>query len=133
MYITTVIEIIIFLALGFFLSDNVLRRIYEGFDIEYMGNIWTVWFGLSFILFCLFTLFRRFILSNNSLLLEERITSITFWIIFILSIYGVFSPFVTGEIFKSDQLKAFNDRISILLTSRMNVRSEGIIHIFKES
>jgi len=99
MYITTVFEIIIFLALGFFLSDNVLRRIYEGFDIAYMGNIWTVWFGLSFILFCLFTLFRRFILSNNSLLLEERITSITFWIIFILSIYGVFSPFVTGEIF----------------------------------
>ena len=99
MYVTTVIEIIIFLVLGFFLSDNILRRIYEGFDIAYMGNIWTVWFGLSFLLFCIFTLFRRFILSNKSLLLEEHISSITFWIIFILSIYGVFSPFVTGEIF----------------------------------
>ena len=99
MYITTIIEVIIFLVLGFFLSDTVLKRIYEGFDIAYMGNIWTVWFGLSFILFCLFTLFRRFIWTNKSAVLEERITSITFWIIFILSIYGVFSPFVTGEIF----------------------------------
>lgn len=99
MYVTTVIEIIIFLVLGFFLSDTVLRRIYEGFDIAFIGNIWTVWFGLSFLLFCIFTLFRRFILSNNSPLLEERTTSLTFWIIFILSVYGVFSPFVTGEIF----------------------------------
>ncbi len=87
MYVTTLIEIII------------LRRIYEGFNIAYMGNIWTVWFGLSFLLFCIFTLFRRFILSNKSPLLKERITSLTFWIIFVLSVYGVFSPFVTGEIF----------------------------------
>lgn len=99
LYVITIIEIMIFFVVGFFLSDNVLRRIYEGFDIAYMGNIWTVWFGLSFLLFCLFTLFRRFVLSNQSLLLKERITSVTFWIVFILSVYAVFSPFVTGEIF----------------------------------
>ena len=99
MYVITIIEIVVFLVTGFFLSDTVLRRIYEAFDIAFMGNIWTVWFGLSFLLFCIFTLFRRFILVNKSPVLVGRISSVTFWIVFILSIYGVFSPFVTGEIF----------------------------------
>ncbi|ADC52333.1 hypothetical protein BpOF4_21689 (plasmid) [Alkalihalophilus pseudofirmus OF4] len=98
MYAITFVEIIIFLVVGFLLTQKVLSNIYESAGIAYLGNVGVVWFGLSFLLFCLYTLFRTYILSKRSPLLNERITSITFWIVFIWSAYSVFSPFVKGEI-----------------------------------
>ncbi len=98
LYTITFAEIIVFLFLGFILTEKVLSSIYESVGIAYLGNVGVVWFGMSFLLFCLFTLFRTYILSKKSPLLTERVTSITFWIVFILSAYAVFSPFVRGEI-----------------------------------
>lgn len=98
MYAVTGIEIIFFLAIGFFLTEKVLSNVYEHAGIAYSGNIGVVWFGVSFILFCLYTLLRTYIFAKNSPLLNERITSLTFWVVFICSVYFVVSPFIRGEI-----------------------------------
>jgi hypothetical protein len=98
LYALTLIEIIIFLVIGFFLTEKVLSRIYDNVGIAYMGNVGIVWFALSFLLFCLYTLFRAFILSKNSPLLKDRITSLTFWVVLIVSVYAVFVPFLKGKI-----------------------------------
>ncbi|WP_456274700.1 hypothetical protein [Bacillus sp. AK031] len=97
MYLVTVIEIILFLVLGFLLTDNVLKNVYEGAGIRFSGNVWVVWFGLSFMLFGLYTIILSFV-SKESRLLKERLTSKTFWVIVIASTVGVFVPFFLGEI-----------------------------------
>jgi hypothetical protein len=98
MYLITVAEVLAFLVIGFFLSENVLSRVYENSGILYIGNIGTVWFGLSFLLFCLYTLVRTFIFSKRSAVLHDRITSYSFWLVFAWAAYSVLVPFVKGEI-----------------------------------
>jgi len=97
-YVTTFTEIILFLTIGFFVTEWMLSRVYEAAGIAYLGNVGTVWFGFSFLSFCLFTLIRYFVLSNDSPLLKERITSHTFYIVLTLSIVGLVAPFITGKI-----------------------------------
>jgi hypothetical protein len=98
MYVYTFIEILVFLIIGFFLSEKVLSKIYESVGIVYLGNVGVVWFGVSFLLFCLSTLLRNFLFSKKSPLLNERNTSLAFWLVFIWSVYSVVSPFLRGEI-----------------------------------
>ena len=83
--------------IGFILAENVLSSVYESLGMFYSGNEGTVVFGLSFMLFCSYTLFRRYVLSQKSPLLDERMTSLTFWLVLIWSVYSVVSPFVKGE------------------------------------
>ncbi len=97
MYLITIIEIILFLVVGFLLTDNVLKNVYESAEIRFMGNVWVVWFGLSFMLFGLYTIVLSFVLKESRLL-KERLISKTFWVIVIASIFGVFVPFFIGEI-----------------------------------
>ncbi|TFD99424.1 hypothetical protein [Jeotgalibacillus salarius] len=97
MYLVTVIEIILFLVVGFLLTDIVLKNVYEGAGIRFIGNVWVVWFGLSFMLFGLYTIVLSYV-SKESQLLKERLTSKTFWVIFVASTAGVFVPFFIGEI-----------------------------------
>ncbi|MGM0752450.1 MAG: hypothetical protein ACQET6_10975 [Bacillota bacterium] len=97
MYLVTIIEIILFLVVGFLLTDNVLQNVYEGAGIRFIGNVWVVWFGLSFMLFGLYSIILSFV-SKESQLLKERLTSKTFWVIVFASTVGVFVPFFIGEI-----------------------------------
>ena len=98
MYLITIIEIITFLVVGFLLTDNVLKNVYERVGIRFIGNVWVVWFGLSFMLFGLNTMVLTFFVSKENQLLKERLTSKTFWIIVIASTVGVFVPFFIGKI-----------------------------------
>lgn len=98
MYLITIVEIVIFLIIGFFLSEKVLNGIYESMDIPYIGNLGIIWFGVSFLLFSLYTVFQNFILAKKSPVLKGRISSITFWFVFLLSVYAIISAFVRGEI-----------------------------------
>lgn len=97
MYLITIIEIILFLVVGFLLTDNVLKNVYESAGIRFIGNVWVVWFSLSFMLFGLYTVVLSFV-SKESRLLKERLASKTFWVILIASTGGVFIPFFIGEI-----------------------------------
>ncbi|WLR59073.1 hypothetical protein [Guptibacillus hwajinpoensis] len=85
-YFITLIEIISFLIVGFLLTELVFSNFYESVD--------SVWISISFILFSLYTLFKVYVLSKKSLLLNDRVTSLAFWGIFIWSVYSVSSPFV---------------------------------------
>ncbi len=97
-YLVTLIEIICFLVVGFILTDFALSKLYESVGISFVGNVGSVWVGLSFILFSLYTLFKTYVLSHKSPLLIGRINSLIFWMILILSVYSVVSPFVRGAI-----------------------------------
>lgn len=98
MYFITVIEIIIFLFVGYFLSELVLSEIYESAGIPYVGRIGVIWFGISFVLFCVYTLFRSYFLKQQTPILKDRISSATFKFVFLLSLIAVFYPFVFGQI-----------------------------------
>lgn len=91
MYLITIIEIILFLVVGFLLTKNVLKNIFESAGISFTGNVWVVWFGLSFMLFALYTIVLYFFVLKENRLLKERLTSKTFWIIAIASICRGFS------------------------------------------
>lgn len=97
MYLVTIIEIILFLVVGFLITDNVLKNVYEGAEIRFIGNVWVVWFGFSFMLFGLYTIIFSFVLKERRLW-KERLTSKTFWVIVVASTVGVFVPFFIGEI-----------------------------------
>ncbi|MEI5906669.1 hypothetical protein WAK64_06310 [Bacillus spongiae] len=97
-YVVSISELIVFLLLGLFLTVNVLRNVYENAGINFMGNVWVVWFGLTFILFGIYTILLSILISKDSPLLKNRLSSKTFWVLFIASIFGVFIPFFTGEI-----------------------------------
>ncbi|WP_066051304.1 hypothetical protein [Robertmurraya korlensis] len=98
MYLLTIIEIILSLVVGFLLTDNVLKKVYESAGIRFIGNVWVVWFGLSFMLFGLYTIVLSFFVSKENQLLKERLTSKTFWVLVIAATVGVFIPFFIGEI-----------------------------------
>jgi len=96
-YIITNLEIMGFLVIGFILTENVLRYIYEGFGIRFMGNVWVNWFGLSYLLFFIYTLTCSLFVNNNNDIFRKRIKSIAFWILFIGSVYAINIPFIKGE------------------------------------
>ncbi len=97
MYTITTVQVLALLIIGLFITDNVLRGIYEGFGIKFEGNVWVNWFGVSYLLYFTYTIIRGLLINKKSNYLKTRMTSILFWLLFISSIYAVFVPFVKGE------------------------------------
>lgn len=96
-FFSTTFKILIFLIIGFSLTFTVLRAVYENFDIKFIGNLWVNWFGVSYLLYFLYTLLSSVFVNANVNLFKERKTSIIFWILLMISLYIVFIPFVKGE------------------------------------
>jgi hypothetical protein len=92
-----IIEIFLTLATGLLFTVYILKPIYESFGIKFMGNVWVNWFGISYILFVLYTLIVALFLFKDSILFKHRLTSVFFWLVFIGANYVVFIPFVKGE------------------------------------
>lgn len=90
-------EIVVYLIIGLMLTVNVVKVIYEHFGILFSGNVWVNWFGISFLLYFIYTIIRRLFFQKNNELYKERTRSIIFWLLFIVAIYVVFFPFVKGE------------------------------------
>lgn len=90
-------KVLIFLIIGFSLTVTVLRAVYESFGIKFIGNVWVNWFGVSYLLYFLYTLLSSVFVYENVNLFKERKTSIIFWILLMISLYVVFIPFVKGE------------------------------------
>ncbi|WP_225230079.1 hypothetical protein [Ureibacillus galli] len=51
-------EIITLLAVGLLFTIYILKPIYKRFGIEFIGNVWVNWFGVSYLLFVLYTISR---------------------------------------------------------------------------
>src|SRR4051812_18352499 len=88
------IEIIAILSIGLLFTVYILRPIYENFGIQFTGNVWVNWFGVTYILFVLYSLIVGLFISKESILFKQRLTSLLFWLIFIGSNYVVFIPFI---------------------------------------
>jgi hypothetical protein len=91
-----VIEIIAILSIGLVFTVYILKPIYENLGIQFVGNVWVNWFGISYILFVLYTLIVGLCISKESILFKKRLTSVFFWLTFIVSNYIVFIPFIKG-------------------------------------
>lgn len=92
-----VLETLVFLVIGFILTDKILKTIYENFGISFTGDVWVNWFGVSYLLFFLYTFIRWLFINKHHNLFKKRKSSIIFWLLFIGAIYAVFIPFVIGE------------------------------------
>ncbi len=90
-------EIIVILCFGLLLTLFILKPIYESFGILFRGNVWVNWFGLSYILFTLYTVIVGLFILKESILFKRRLTSVLFWLLFIGSNYIVIIPFIKGE------------------------------------
>lgn len=90
-------KVLIYLAIGFILTENVLGVIYEKFGISFMGNVWVNWFGLSYLLYFFYTTIRVLFTNENNQLFKKRMKSKVFWVLFIVSAYVVFIPFIKGK------------------------------------
>jgi hypothetical protein len=91
------IETITILAIGFLLTDYILSPIYENFGIQFTGNVWVNWIGVSYILFVFYSLIVGLCIYKESELFKQRFTSVLFWLLFIGSNYVIFIPFIKGE------------------------------------
>ena len=96
-FFSTSFKILIYLIIGFLLTVTVLRTVYENFGIKFIGNVWVNWFGVSYLIYFLYTLLSSVFVYENVNLFKERKTSIIFWILLMISLYVVFIPFVKGE------------------------------------
>lgn len=86
-----------FLYIGFIFTVNILSVIYENFGIHFMGNVWVNWFGVSYILFSLYTIIYKISRNKDNYLINGRLKSIVFWILLLVAIYTVTIPFIIGE------------------------------------
>ncbi len=91
------IEFTVFLSIGLFFTMHILRPIYETFGIQFIGNVWMNWFGVSYILFVLYSVIIGLTLYKGSVFFRQRLTSSFFWFVFVGSTYVVFIPFYIGE------------------------------------
>lgn len=95
--VLSLLEIIVILSIGLLFTTYILRPIYENFEIQFTGDVWVNWFGLSYILFVLYSLIVGIFIFQESNIFKQRRTSVLFWLIFIGSNYVVFIPFIKGE------------------------------------
>jgi hypothetical protein len=90
-------ELFTLLAAGFLVTVCMLKPAYENYGIEFMGNVWVNWFGVTYLLFVFYTLIAGLFIAKGSLLYNQRMSSIFFWLLFLGSNYVVFVPFLKGE------------------------------------
>ncbi|MEQ6855907.1 hypothetical protein AAHH17_15610 [Lysinibacillus capsici] len=95
--VLSLLEIIVILSIGLLFTTYILRPIYENFGIQFTGDVWVNWFGLSYILFVFYSLIVGIFIFQESNIFKQRRTSVLFWLIFIGSNYVVFIPFIKGE------------------------------------
>ena len=85
-FVTSILKLIVFLVIGFIFTDTILRVIYENFGIQFIGNIWVNWLGVSFLFYFLYTV-----------IMKTRIISILFWVLLFAAVYIIFIPFIIGR------------------------------------
>jgi hypothetical protein len=90
-------ELTTLLAAGLLVTVYILKPTYESSGIEFMGNVWVNWFGVTYLIFVFYTLIFGLFIVKGSTLYKQRISSVFFWILFIGSNYVVFVPFLKGE------------------------------------
>ncbi|MFC0562561.1 hypothetical protein [Halalkalibacter alkalisediminis] len=91
------IELFFFLAVGFYLTLNMAGNFYGRYGIEFRGNIWVNWFGISYFLFVVYTAIMGSFIFKEAKFYNRFLTSKIFWLLFVCSIYIILVPFLKGE------------------------------------
>lgn len=91
------IECMIILVIGLWVTNSILKPIYEQYGISLLGNVWVNWFGVSYLIFVWYSLLLGLSLTKENNFYKQRITSTFFWVLCMGAIYVVFVPFVKGE------------------------------------
>lgn len=71
LYLQTFLELFIFIVIGFFFTQYVLRFAYERAGIAYNGNIGVVCLGAAFLLLCTYTILRIVIVKKTNATLSS--------------------------------------------------------------
>ncbi|WP_080846117.1 hypothetical protein [Cytobacillus gottheilii] len=95
LYLVTLFEILIFILIGFTGAHYGLRLLDEYYGIESAADAGMISFALAFFLFCFVTIVRVFIFQKKTTLLKERVTSFTFWFVFLLSTLALVIHFIS--------------------------------------
>jgi hypothetical protein len=90
------IELIFFLVLGFYLTETIAGNFYAKYGIEFMGNIWVNWFGISYFFFVVYTVIMGSFIFKGVKFYNGFLKSKIFWLLFVGSIYIIFVPFFKG-------------------------------------
>ncbi|KHF41254.1 hypothetical protein [Halalkalibacter okhensis] len=91
------IELLFFLALGFYLTVSVAEAFYGSFGIEFTGNIWVNWFGISFFLFVIYTVIMGLFLFKHVGFYRKFLELKLYWVLCCVAIYIIVIPFIRGE------------------------------------
>ncbi len=91
------IELLFFLALGFYLTISIASNFYGKYGIEFMGNIWVNWFGISYFIFGVYVAIMGLFLLRDVKFYNQFLKSKVFWLLFVGSIYIILVPFFKGE------------------------------------
>lgn len=95
--LVTSVTVLVYLSIGFIVTNYFLRVIYESSGIGFLGNVWVNWFGVSFLIYFMYTMICGLLIKNENTTFKERMKSPSFWFLFVVSLYIVFIPFITGE------------------------------------
>ncbi|WP_416150852.1 hypothetical protein ACM26V_07755 [Salipaludibacillus sp. HK11] len=90
-------EILAFWAIGLVITLHIAGNIYGRFGIEFTGNVWVNWFGISYFLLVIYTVVMGTVIIKDSDYYKQFLTSKLCWIIFVGSIYIIVIPFIKGE------------------------------------
>jgi Na+/phosphate symporter len=90
-------ELATLLAAGFLVTFYIVKPAYEKSGIEFMGDVWVNWFGVTYLIYVFYTLIAGLLILKGSTLYKHRMSSVFFWVLFAVSNYIVFVPFIKGE------------------------------------
>ncbi|UJF33599.1 hypothetical protein [Paenibacillus hexagrammi] len=97
LFLIQLLEAIFILAIGYMLTDYVLKPMYVNYGITFIGNVWVNWVSVSYFVFFLYTVVRAWLgLRRNLAYFTKRITSVLFTVLFFCSVYVMIIPFVKG-------------------------------------
>lgn len=91
------IEILFFWVIGFYLTVNYIGNYYESYGIQFMGNVWVNWFGISYFLLVVYISVMGLFIFKNVRFYKGFLKSKVFWFLFIVSVYIILVPFFKGE------------------------------------
>ncbi|MUK88904.1 hypothetical protein GMD78_10915 [Ornithinibacillus sp. L9] len=89
------VEVIIALIIGLWLTIFVITPFYESVGITVYGDVWVLWFAVAIFLYSIYTMIFSSIVKYP---LKRRLRSNLFWFLFVVSILLIVIPFIQGEV-----------------------------------
>ncbi|WP_102027690.1 hypothetical protein [Salirhabdus sp. Marseille-P4669] len=90
------LEWFVIVTIGLYSTIEIVKPTYEYFGVPFLGNVWVNWFGVSYLIFAIYTLLFR-ILMKEQLLYQRRLASTRFWLFSVIATLIVVGPIINGK------------------------------------